>query len=190
MHQNKSSFKYAQFVLRFKWLILVFSLLTTLFFSLQIKNIDIRNDPDTLLPQTNRYVSTNNFVEGYFGMANLFVVSIEVKEGDIYQPWFVNMTQEIHNKVAAMETANTASFISIAAQKVKNMGVTDDGSLSFKRLIPNTGISETDPVKAKEQLAFMKQGLDNNPVLKPMIIHEVDPKTGEDWFNDTVFGGT
>ena len=184
MHQNKSSFKYAQFVLRFKWFILAFSLLTTLFFSFQIKNIDIRNDPDTLLPQSNRYVSTNNFVEGYFGMANLFVVSIEVKEGDIYQPWFVNMTQEIHNKVAAMETANTASFISIAAQKVKNMGVTEDGSLSFKRLIPNTGISETDPVKAKEQLAFMKQGLDNNPVLKPMIIHEVDPKTGEKCFNN------
>ncbi|CAA6821679.1 MAG: Putative RND superfamily exporter [uncultured Sulfurovum sp.] len=186
MHKDKSSFKYAQFVIKFKWLILIFSLLTTLFFALQIKNIDIRNDPDTLLPQTNRYVSTNNFVEGYFGMANLFVVSVEVKEGDIYQPWFVNMTQEIHNKVAAMETANTASFISIAAQKVKNMGVTDDGSLSFKRLIPNTGISIDDDNKAKEQLDFMKEGLDNNPVLKPMIIHEIDPKTGEKCFNNEV----
>jgi len=57
-NENKLSFKYAQLALRFKWLILTFTLLTTLFFALQIKNIDIRNDPDTLLPQTNKYVST------------------------------------------------------------------------------------------------------------------------------------
>lgn len=183
-NENKLSFKYAKFVLRYKWHILIFSLLTTLFFALQIKNIDIRNDPDTLLPQTNKYVSTNNFIEGFFGMGNLFVVSIEVKDGDVYQPWFINMTQEIHNKIAAMPTASTANFISIAAQKVKNMGVTEDGSLSFKRLIPNTGISLTDEALAKEELAFMKEGLDNNPVLKPMVLHEVDPKTGEKCYNN------
>ena len=184
MNENKSSFKYAKLALRFKWFILIFTVLTTLFFALQIKNIDIRNDPDTLLPQTNKYVSTNNFIEGFFGMGNLFVVSIEVKEGDVYQPWFVNMTQEIHNKIAAMPTASTANFISIAAQKVKNMGVTEDGSLSFKRLIPNNGISLTDDALAKEQLDFMKEGLDNNPVLKPMVLHEVDPKTGKKCFNN------
>ena len=82
-NENKPSFKYAQFALRFKWLILTFTLLTTLFFALQIKNIDIRNDPDTLLPQTNKYVSTNNFIEGFFGMGNLFVVSIKMKDGDM-----------------------------------------------------------------------------------------------------------
>ena len=183
-NENKLSFKYAQFALRFKWLILTFTLLTTLFFALQIKNIDIRNDPDTLLPQTNKYVSTNNFIEGFFGMGNLCVVSIEVEEGTAYQPWFVNMTQEIHNKIAAMPTASTANFISIAAQKVKNMGVTEDGSLSFKRLIPNTGISLTDEKLANEQLAFMKEGLDNNPVLKPMVLHEIHPDTGEKCFNN------
>ena len=179
MNNNKFSHKYSAFALKYKWLILVVTLLTTLFFAIQIPKIDIRNDPDTLLPQTNRYVSTNNFVEGFFGMANLFVVSIEVKEGDVYQPWLINMTQEIHNKISAMPTAADANFISIAAQKVKNMGVTEDGSLSFKRLIPTEGISTTDAKKAEEQLAFMKEGLDNNPVLKPMVLHEIDPTTGK-----------
>jgi len=184
MNENKPSFKYAKFALRFKWAILIFTVLTTLFFALQIKNIDIRNDPDTLLPQTNKYVSTNNFIEGFFGMGNLFVVSLEVKDGDVYQPWFINMTQEVHNKIAAMPTASTANFISIAAQKVKNMGVTEDGSLSFKRLIPNDGISLTDDAQAKQELDFMKEGLDNNPVLKPMVLHEVDPVTGEKCHNN------
>ncbi|MEA1879042.1 MAG: MMPL family transporter [Campylobacterota bacterium] len=183
MNENKLSFRYAKFVLRFKWIILAITFIATVFAALQIKNIDIRNDPDTLLPQTNKYVSTNNFIEGFFGMGNLFVVSLEVEEGDVYQPWFINMTQEIHNKIANMPTASTANFISIAAQKVKNMGVTEDGSLSFKRLIPNTGISLDDEKVASEQLAFMKEGLDNNPVLKPMVLHEVNPKTGEKCYN-------
>jgi len=183
MNENKLSFKYAQFVLKHKWPILITSILLTLFFAIQIKNIDIRNDPDTLLPQTNKYVSTNNYVEGFFGMANLFVVSLEVKDGDVYQPWFINMTQEIHNKINEMPTAAKANFISIAAQKVKNMGVTEDGSLSFKRLIPNEGISLDDKKLANEQLAFMKEGLDNNPVLKPMVLHEVNPETGEKCYN-------
>ncbi|MEY3002229.1 MAG: hypothetical protein RLZZ428_604, partial [Pseudomonadota bacterium] len=181
---NKPSFRFAQWALRFRWPIFIVTLVITLFFGFFIKDIDVRNDPDTLLPQTNKYVSTNNFIEGFFGMGNLFVVSLEVKEGDIYQPWFVNMAQEIHEKIAAMPAAESANFISIAAQKVKNMGLTEDGSLSFKRLIPNSGISLTDEAKAAAQLAFMKEGLDNNPVLKPMVLHEIDPKTGKKCMNN------
>jgi predicted RND superfamily exporter protein len=186
MEQNsdKLSFKYAQLAIKNRYAILAFTIFITLLSSFYIKDVDIRNDPDTLLPQTNRYVSTNNFIEGYFGMANLFVVSVELKgEGDIYQPWFVNTVQEIHRVVESQPAAAKANFISIAAQKVKNMKVDEEGSLVFKRLIPNSGISTSDEALAKEQLAFMKEGLDTNPVLKPMVIHEVNPKTGEKCFN-------
>ena len=156
----------------------------TAFTAWYIQHVDIRNDPDTLLPQTNRYVATNAYADGTFGMGNLFVVGIEVKEGSIYQPWFVNIVREIHNNLDKMEGANKANFISIAANKVKNMGVDDEGSLLFKRLIPNDGISTNDDTAAKDQLDFMKAGLDNNPVLKPMIVNEVDPKTGKKCYNN------
>jgi len=180
MKQKTSfSFKYATFALKNRWLLFISSLVITAFTAWYIQYVDIRNDPDTLLPQTNRYVATNAFADNTFGMGNLFVVGIEVKEGSIYQPWFVNIVREIHKKLEKMDGANKANFISVAANKVKNMGVDDEGSLSFKRLIPNNGISTTDPVAAQEQLDFMKAGLDANPVLKPMIIHEVDPATGE-----------
>ena len=42
----------------------------------------------------------------------------------------------------------------------KYMGASD-GSLVFKRLIPTAGISE-DPAEAREQLAFLKEGLEDN----------------------------
>ena len=185
MNKKKSfSFRYAAFAMKHRWFLFISSLLITAFTAWQIQYVDIRNDPDTLLPQTNRYVSTNNFCEKTFGMGNLFVVGIKAKKGSIYQPWFVNIVRKIHKNLEKMDGANKANFISIAANKVKNMGVDDEGSLVFKRLIPNDGISTTDPKAAKEELDFMKQGLDTNPVLKPMIVDSVDPKTGKKCYND------
>jgi predicted RND superfamily exporter protein len=180
------SFRYAALVMKFRWFILAFSIVITVLAAWQIQYVDIRNDPDTLLPQTNKYVSTNNYIEETFGMGNIYVIGIELQEdaGSVYQPWFVNTVREIHNKLENMDGANKPNFISVAAQKVKNMGVDEDGSLIFKRLIPNDGISTTDPELAQEQLAFMKEGIDNNPVLKPMILHEVNPETGEKCINN------
>jgi len=185
MKQKKSfSFKYASFAIKYRWLLFISSLIITAFMAWEIKYVDIRNDPDTLLPQSNRYVATNNYAEKTFGMGNIFVVGIEVKKGSIYQPWFVNIVRKIHIALADMNGSKKANFISVAANKVKNMGVDEEGSLTFKKLIPNDGISTTDPALAKKQLAFMKQGLDDNPVLKPMIIDEVNPKTGKKCFDN------
>ncbi|MES9883048.1 MAG: MMPL family transporter, partial [Sedimenticola sp.] len=41
--------------------------------------------------------------------------------------------------------------------------------LVFKRLIPTEGISD-DPQKAKKQLAFLREGVKNNPVMAPMLV--------------------
>ena len=182
--KNSVSFRYAALTMKYRWLILAFIIISTVLAALQISKVDIRNDPDTLLPQTNRYVSTNAYIEDKFGMGNIFVVGVEVTgEGSIYQPWFVNIVKEINDGLMELDHANKANFISIAAPKVKNMGVTDDGSLLFKRLIPNSGITTTNDALAKEQLVFMKEGIDNNPVLKPFILHEENPTTGEKCFN-------
>ena len=185
MKQKKSfSFKYAAIMMKYRWIVFISSLIVTAFTAWQIQYVDIRNDPDTLLPQTNKYVATNSYAEQTFGMGNLFVVGIEVEEGSIYQPWFVNIVREIHKKLENIDGSRKPNFISIAANKVKNMGVDEDGSLVFKRLVPNDGISTTDVKLAQQQLDFMRDGIDSNPVLKPMIVNEVDPKTGKKCFNN------
>ncbi|OQX41442.1 MAG: hypothetical protein B0D82_02345 [Candidatus Sedimenticola endophacoides] len=148
--------------------IIVTLLIATLAGALQIKNLDIRNDPDTLLPPSNRYVATNLYAEHNFGMGNLMVFALQVKEGDIWQPWFINMVQEIHHKLEALPNSRPANFIDIAAQKIKYMGA-DENGLIFKRLIPTEGISD-DPEKAAQQLAFLREGVKNNPVMAPMLV--------------------
>ena len=164
---------YAKFVMRFRWPVIFLILLATIVAALQIKNLDVRNDPDTLLPPSNRYVATNLYAEQKFGMGNLMVLGFVLKgEGDIYQPWFLNMVQEIHEKMVDLPNSRGYNFMDIGAQKIKYMGA-QDGSLVFKRLLPVEGISD-DSATAEKQMAFLKEGLEENPVLAPMLVYMED----------------
>ncbi|MCG6965498.1 MAG: MMPL family transporter [Chromatiaceae bacterium] len=167
-NENPWAGAYADFALRFRWPIFIFLLIGTIAGAIYIPKLDIRNDPDTLLPSSNRYVATNLYAEHNFGMGNLMVFALRVKEGDIWQPWFINKVQEIHNKLEALPHSRPNNFIDMASQKIKYMGV-DDNGLVFKRLIPTEGISD-DPAKAKEQLDFLREGVKTNPVMAPMLV--------------------
>ncbi|MET0090806.1 MAG: hypothetical protein ABW068_12480 [Candidatus Thiodiazotropha sp.] len=167
-HSNPWAEAYADFVIRFRWPLMLILLVATIIAALQVKNLNMRNDPDTLLPPSNRYVATNLYAEHNFGMGNLMVFALRIKEGDVYQNWFVNKVQEIHNRLVSLPTARESNFIDVAAKKIKYMGA-DENGLVFKRLIPTGGISD-DPEKAKEQLAFLKDGIEENPVIGPMLI--------------------
>ncbi|MEJ2591375.1 MAG: MMPL family transporter [Candidatus Thiodiazotropha sp.] len=167
-NNNKWAESYANFVIKFRWPLMLFLLVVTIVAALQIKHLDMRNDPDTLLPPTNRYVATNLYAEHNFGMGNLMVFALRIKEGDVYKGWFVNKVQEIHDRLVNLPDARESNFIDVAAKKIKFMGA-DENGLVFKRLIPTEGISD-DPEKAKQELAFLKEGIENNPVTGPMLV--------------------
>ncbi len=173
---------YADFVIKFRWPLMLILLVVTIVAALQIKNLDMRNDPDTLLPPTNRYVATNLYAEHNFGMGNLMVFTLRVKEGDVYQGWFVNKVQELHKRLIDLPEARESNFIDIAAKKIKYMGA-DENGLVFKRLIPTAGISE-DPQEAAEQLAFLKEGIEGNPVIGPMLVGFEDEQGNKCEFTD------
>ena len=171
--ENSLASRYAAWVMRNRILVIMVVLVTTLLAALQIQHLDVRNDPDTLLPPTNRYVATNAYGEQKFGMGNIMVLGFILEQpGDIYQPWFINLVKEIHDKMIALPNSRGNNFMDLAAQKIKYMGA-QDGSLVFKRLIPVSGISD-DPDKAKAELAFLKEGLENNPVMAPMLLYMED----------------
>lgn len=167
--QNKWADAYASFVLKLRWPIIIALIVMTIVGATQIPKLDVRNDPDTLLPPSNRYVATNLYAEDRFGMGNLMVLALRVKEGDIYQDWFINKVQEVHRRLENLETSRPENFISIAAQKVKYMSTDEGGGLVFKRLIPVEGIS-SDATTAQEQLDFLKEGIKTNPVMGPMLV--------------------
>ena len=72
--------KYAAFAVRNRLSILSVMAIITLFAAYFIKDLDIRNDPDTLLPETNRYVATNAYGEQKFGFGNIMVTGFILKD--------------------------------------------------------------------------------------------------------------
>jgi len=164
--------RYAELTMSLRWPILLGVLALSAYFAIFIKDLDMRNDPDTLLPPSNKYVATNLYAENNFGMGNIMVLGFMVKEGDIYQDWFINMVQDAHRKLEKLPHSRPANAISLAAQKIKYMSA-DENGLIFKRLIPTSGIS-SDPDEAKAQLEFLKEGMEDNPVLSPMLVYMED----------------
>ncbi|MES9850782.1 MAG: MMPL family transporter [Candidatus Thiodiazotropha sp. L084R] len=179
---NSLAERYADFVIKFRWPLMMILLVITILAALQVKNLDMRNDPDTLLPPSNRYVATNLYAEHNFGMGNLMVFTLRINEGDVYNGWFINKVQEIHNRLVNLPTARESNFIDIAAKKIKYMGA-DENGLVFKRLIPTEGIS-SEPDKAEKQLVFLKDGVENNPVIGPMLIGFEDAEGKKCEFKD------
>ena len=55
---NNFASKYAAFVVANRKALLAVMAMFTLFMGYFIQDLDIRNDPDTLLPESNRYVAT------------------------------------------------------------------------------------------------------------------------------------
>ena len=84
--------RYARFVLRQRWPVIIFLFVSTIFAAFYIKDVNLRNDPDSLLPLTNRYIATNLYNERFYGMGNIMVWGLKLKQpGDIFQPWFINL---------------------------------------------------------------------------------------------------
>ena len=209
--------RYATFVVNYRKFILAIFILLIATAGYFIPDIKVLNDPDTFLPQNNRYVVTNAYGEHKFGFGNLMVAGLVLKkcvgghnayekidsvvgydpetgvrmnesssakmtrlicknsggtwqdDEDIYQPWFINLLQELHHKMSSLPYARPINFLDISAQKVKYMGTSEAGGLKFERLVPIEGIS-TVPAVAKKQLAHLKKGLETNPVLAPMLL--------------------
>ncbi|MDC0407603.1 MMPL family transporter [Candidatus Thioglobus sp.] len=77
---NNFAKRYAAFAIANRKLILALMAFFTLFMGYFIQDLDIRNDPDTLLPETNRYVATNAYGEQKFGFGNIMVVGFVLKD--------------------------------------------------------------------------------------------------------------
>jgi predicted RND superfamily exporter protein/nitrogen-specific signal transduction histidine kinase len=166
---TRISRNYAWFVVRWRKLIIFLVALSTLIAATQIDKIDIRNDPDTLLPRYNHHVLTNAYVEENFGMGNLMVIGLEVNNGDIYQPWFINKVISIHKQLEKLPSARPYNYISIAAKKVRYIKGTEYG-LDIKHLLPRAGIDESDEQLTQKIIEDLRVGLEENPVIRDMLL--------------------
>jgi predicted RND superfamily exporter protein len=165
--------RYARFVLRHRVAVILSLFLSTLFAALYVNELNLRNDPDSLLPLSNRYIATNLYTERTYGMGNLMVWGLKLRQGDIYQPWFIDLVYELYQDATRLPFANADNFVGLPSSKVRNMGVSEDGSLEFQRLVPVNGLSR-DPEQRRAQLELLRDGLEKHLILEPLLIYYED----------------
>jgi uncharacterized protein len=164
---------YARFMLRYRRSVILLLFVLTLLSSLFLNQINLRNDPDSLLPLSNPYIATNLYSDHTYGMGNLMVWGLRVKQGDIYQPWFIRMVDDFYRDVSALPFANADKFVGLPSPRLRNLGIAVDGSLDFRRLMPANGLSDN-PREAQAQIATLRAGLEKHIVLEPLLLYYQD----------------
>lgn len=159
---------YIGWVLRYRWLIIVLTVVITAVAVSQARNLRVIIDPNTMLPQSHPYVSTTLLVEKIFGSKYIVVIGVTPKNGDIYQPAVLGKIQ--HITAALLQTPGVVkeNMLSLSARRAKDIVGTADG-MEVKPLmgvVPQTA----------EQLAQLKLALHRNPAYLNSIVAQ-DEKT-------------
>ncbi len=204
MNTDKLAKRYASFAMFFRNEILIATIIVVIVAAYFIKDIDIRNDPEMLFPADNKYIATNNYINKKFGSGNILVTGFVLKDcanvadnlkittktkcmdaggtwqrnDSAYSAWFVNMLREAHLLLANNKHAEKNKFIDIYAKNIKSIGVDKEGGLSFKRLVHKDGISSNKKI-AKQQLQHLKEGVESNNIIAPMLIVKRDKENNK-----------
>ena len=178
MAERSYADRYADFVLRHRRAVIALCFLSTLWAAFYVGKVNLRNDPDSLLPLSNPYIATNLYAEKTYGMGNLMVWGLNVKQGDVYQPWFLQLVDDFYRDVSSLPFANSANFVGLPSSKLRNIGIDRRGNLDFSRLFPVNGLS-ADPLEQQRQLTHLRDGLQRHLVLQALLLYYEDAEGGK-----------
>ncbi|MBI4527339.1 MAG: MMPL family transporter [Deltaproteobacteria bacterium] len=114
----------AEFIVQRRLSILLAVTLLTVFFGYYALKIEMYTAFSDLLPQNHPYVKVHNEFRKVFGGANIILLSMEVKQGDIFNPVTLAKIKRLTEVVERTPGASNYQIFSIARQKVKDIRAT------------------------------------------------------------------
>ncbi len=116
--------KLADFLIRFRlWVLVAIIAVTTLFGYYAIK-VPMYSMFDDLLPPKHTYIKIHRQYKDVFGGANIVLISIEARQGDIYKPSILKKIQSFTETLELTKGVNNYQIYSIARYKVKDITAT------------------------------------------------------------------
>ena len=145
--------KFADFVIKRRFPLLVAIILVTLFFLYQLINplgfftntpiLKLRVDTDfaDLLPQRHPYIKIHNKIKETFGGANQVIIMVQVRDGDIFNQETLSKVKEISERLEEFPAVDRYKIRSIAMSKMKHFkftsGTMDISPLMFPEIPHN-----------------------------------------------------
>jgi hypothetical protein len=148
----------ATFIIKYRLPILTVIVLITLFFAYQILHIEMYTVFEDLLPSNHPYIKMHREFKDIFGGANLVLISIEVKKGNIFNYDILYKVKKMTEAVEMCHGVNNYLIYSIARQKVKDMKATSWGIEIQPVMFPN-------PPKTKEGMEELKNVIYSNDTI-------------------------
>ena len=113
-----------EFIVKRRFPILLAILLLTLFFGAYAFKIEMYTAFSDLLPRAHPYIKVHNEFWRTFGGANVVLLSVEVKQGDIFNRQTLTKIKRLTEVVERTPGVNNYQIFSIARQKVKDIRAT------------------------------------------------------------------
>lgn len=117
----------AEWIVKKRFPILVAILLLTLFFGYYALRIEMYTAFSDLLPRDHPFIRVHNEFSKIFGGANVVLLSVEVKGGDIFNTRTLEKIKKLTEMLELTPGANNYQIFSIARQKVKDVRATSWG---------------------------------------------------------------
>ncbi|WP_169741235.1 efflux RND transporter permease subunit [Andreprevotia chitinilytica] len=153
---------YAAAVVKYRWLVLITTLLITVGLGSRIASLKLDNDPDLWSPQNHEFIKTTHTLEKVFGGRNVTVIGIVPKHGDIYTPAIMDKIRHIQAGIVAMPEAVKHNVVSLAAKRVKDIQGDADGMV-VRNILPSGT-----PTAA--ELEGIRQAIGRNPIYENALV--------------------
>lgn len=111
--------KIARYVIKHRYFLGLLTILVTIFFASQVPKVKIESLLVDLFPEDHEFVETYKAYQDIFGGANLVIMSLEVREGDIFNIPTLEKIRKITKEVELLEGINNYQVLSLAQRKVK-----------------------------------------------------------------------
>ena len=156
--------KYIEKVVRWRFLVILLTVLATVFMVSQMRHLKVIVDPNQMLPQKHPYVIGTNFAEKVFGSNYVLVVGVSPKHGDIYQPAVLERVRAISEGLARLPNVKPETLMSVAAKRAKGITGAEEG-LEVKPMLHGA------PINA-ESIARLKSAIERNPLYTGVVVSE------------------
>lgn len=149
---------YIHFLLRFRWPVIVVLSAMTIFLGYYVEHMRVYTNFFDLYPPGHPYIQLYQQYRRMFGTANVLVMSIENKKGDIFNVDTINRINYATLQVLETAGVNPYQILSLTHPKMKNIKITGALITAYPIMYPGPPQTQED-VKPIKQAVYTNEGV-------------------------------
>ena len=125
----------AEHAFKYRIPLLIFTFIVTVIMAFGLRNLQTKAKLEDMLPENHPYIKLHKKYSAIFGGANTVLCELKVKKGDIFNPKFLKILQELTWKFRYYKDVYPLLVDSITLQKAKYISVRGGGEVYIGSLV-------------------------------------------------------